>query len=120
MSFTKIKSKKEKNRYNLKQRNKTNRNRLTVFCSNKHVHAQLIDDVNSVTLAAASSCEKEFKASSSKSANINSARDVANRVATRIKESKLSLDIVFDRGEKIYHGKIKAFAEAMRENGFNC
>lgn len=120
MSFIKIKSKKEKNRFNLKKRNRANRNRLTVFCSNNHIHAQLIDDINSVTLAAASSCEKDFKSGSSKSANIKCARDVANRVAQRIKDNKLSSDIVFDRGDKIYHGKIKAFAEAMRENGFNC
>ena len=90
------------------------RPRLSVFRSSKNIYAQIIDDENGVTLAAASSLEGESSRGSDRAA----AEAVGRRVAERAIEKGVK-DVVFDRGGYIYHGRIKALAEAAREAGLN-
>ncbi|MDA5110109.1 MULTISPECIES: 50S ribosomal protein L18 [Brevibacillus] len=90
------------------------RPRLNVFRSSKHIYAQLIDDVAGHTLAAASSLDKELGLKNG--ANVEAAAAVGTLIAKRAKEKGLT-EVVFDRGGYIYHGRIKALAEAAREAG---
>lgn len=88
--------------------------RLSVFRSNKNMHAQLIDDTSGVTLASASTVEKEFKGKVG--SNIEAAKAIGTLIAQRAKEKKVS-EVAFDRGSFIYHGRVKALADAAREAG---
>ncbi|ASV67635.1 50S ribosomal protein L18 [Cytobacillus sp. FSL W7-1323] len=90
------------------------RPRLNVYRSNKHIYAQLIDDVNGVTLASASTQDKE--ASIEATGNVDAAVKVGELIAKRA-EAKGLKSIVFDRGGYLYHGRVKALADAARENG---
>ncbi|MGH7024860.1 MAG: 50S ribosomal protein L18 [Caulobacteraceae bacterium] len=90
------------------------RPRLSVFRSAKNIYAQVIDDARGVTLAAASSLEAEIDKGSHK----DGATKVGELVARRALE-KGAKDVVFDRGGYIYHGRIRALAEAAREAGLN-
>ena len=90
------------------------RPRLNVFRSNKYIYAQLIDDTNGVTLASASSMEKDF--GSEATGNVEAAAKVGELIAARATEKGLK-SVVFDRGGYLYHGRVKALAEAARENG---
>lgn len=94
------------------------RARLSVFRSSKHIYAQLIDDNKGVTLAAASSLEKSMRGDGKKAANSDTARAVGKLLAERAMEKGIK-DVVFDRGGYLYHGRIKALAEAAREGGLN-
>jgi large subunit ribosomal protein L18 len=94
------------------------RTRLSVFRSSKHIYAQLIDDAKGVTLAAASSLEKSLRGTDQKSATVESAKTVGKLIAERAKEKGIK-DVVFDRGRYLYHGRIKALADAAREGGLN-
>ena len=94
------------------------RARLPVFRSSKHIHAQLIDDDKGVTLAAASSLEKTLREGAKTGANIAAAKAVGKLLAERAKEKGIK-DVVFDRGGYLYHGRIKALADAAREGGLN-
>lgn len=94
----------------------TNRPRLSVFRSSKHIYAQVIDDARGVTVAAASSLDESLKAKSG--ANVDAASVVGKLVAERAKQAGIT-DVVFDRGEYIYHGRVKALAEGAREGGLN-
>lgn len=87
--------------------------RLDVFRSNSNIYAQLIDDVNGVTLAAASSNEKDFGISGG---NKEGAHKVGKLIAERA-VSKGITEVVFDRGGYIYHGRVKELAEGAREGG---
>ncbi|MCF7924196.1 MAG: 50S ribosomal protein L18 [Candidatus Izimaplasma sp.] len=87
------------------------RPRLNVFRSNKQIYAQVIDDVNQVTLAQASSRELEKNG-----ANIEGAKSVGKLVAERAIEKDIKT-VVYDRGGYLYHGRVKALAEAAREAG---
>ncbi|HWF01352.1 MAG TPA: 50S ribosomal protein L18 [Caulobacteraceae bacterium] len=89
------------------------RPRLSVFRSSKNIYAQLIDDRQGVTLAAASSLEADAKGSDRAAAT-----RVGELIAQRALEKGLK-DVVFDRGGYIYHGRIRALAEAAREAGLN-
>ena len=91
------------------------RPRLCVYRSTKHIYAQLIDDVNGVTLASASSMDKAFEGAGG---NAEGARKVGEMIAKRALEKNIT-DVVFDRGGFIYQGKIKALADAAREAGLN-
>ena len=86
--------------------------RLNVFRSNSHIHAQVIDDVNGKTLAAASSVDMKLENGS----NVEAAALVGKEIAKRAKAKKIE-EVVFDRGGYIYHGRVKALAEAAREAG---
>ncbi|GER67244.1 50S ribosomal protein L18 [Weizmannia acidilactici] len=90
------------------------RPRLNVYRSNKNIYTQLIDDVNGVTLASASTLDKELNLEST--GNIEAARKVGELIAKRALEKGLK-EVVFDRGGYLYHGRIKALADAARENG---
>jgi large subunit ribosomal protein L18 len=93
-----------------------NRVRLSVFRSSKHIYAQVIDDVKSETVASASSLEKDMRTSLKTGANIEAAKAVGKRLAERA-ASKGVKQVVFDRGGYLYHGRVKALADAAREGG---
>ena len=90
--------------------------RLSVFRSSKHIYAQVIDDVKGETVASASSLEKDMRGSLKTGANIEAAKAVGKRVAERA-SAKGVKDVVFDRGGYLYHGRVKALADAAREAG---
>lgn len=90
--------------------------RLAIYRSNKHIYAQLIDDVKGVTLASASSLEGELKEKLPHGGNIEASKQLGEAIAKKAQEKGIK-QIVFDRGGKIYHGRIAAIAEAARESG---
>jgi large subunit ribosomal protein L18 len=94
------------------------RARLSVFRSSKHIYVQLIDDNKSVTLAAASTLEKAMRGEGKKGTDVNAAKAVGKLIADRAREKGIK-DVVFDRGAYLYHGRIKALADAAREGGLN-
>ncbi len=89
------------------------RPRLSVFRSAKHIYAQLIDDVNGVTLASASSLDKDFEGAGG---NVDGAKKVGEMIAKRAQEKNITT-VVFDRGGYLYHGRVKELADSARENG---
>ena len=89
------------------------RPRLCVFRSETNIYAQVIDDVNGVTLVSASSLEKDFACEGTKS---DAAKQVGLNVAQRAKAKGIET-VVFDRGGYVYHGRVKALAEGAREGG---
>ena len=92
------------------------RPRLSVFRSSKHIYAQVIDDAKGVTLVAASSIDKEMRAKLKTGADKPAAVEVGKLVAQRAKKAGIE-QVVFDRGGYIYHGRVKALADAAREGG---
>jgi large subunit ribosomal protein L6 len=92
------------------------RKRLSVYRSSKHIYAQLIDDDQGVTLASASSIEKTAREGLKTGARVDAAKAVGKLIAERAKEKGIE-DVVFDRGGYLYHGRVKALAEAAREGG---
>jgi len=86
--------------------------RLSVFRSNAHIHAQIIDDEKGNTLVSCSSVELKLK----NSGNIEAAKEVGSSLAKKAIEKNIT-NVVFDRGGYIYHGRVKALAEAAREAG---
>jgi large subunit ribosomal protein L18 len=92
------------------------RARLSVFRSSKHIYAQVIDDEKGKTIASASSIEKDMRGGMKTGANVAAAKAVCKLVAERAIEKGVS-DVVFDRGGYLYHGRIKALADAAREGG---
>ena len=99
-----------------KLRGTTERPRLTVFRSTAHIYAQVIDDIKGVTLVAASSTEKAADIKKGAGGNVAAAKEIGKRVAERAKENGIN-KVVFDRGGYIYHGRVKALADAAREAG---
>ena len=87
--------------------------RLNVFRSSKHIYAQLIDDVNGVTLVAASSMDKDFEGNGG---NKEAAKKVGQLVGKRAVEKGIET-VVFDRGGYLYHGRVKELADGARESG---
>jgi large subunit ribosomal protein L18 len=83
-----------------------------------HIYAQVIDDDKGQTLAAASSLEKSVREGKKSGANVQAAKAVGKLVAERALE-KGAKDVVFDRGGRLYHGRVKALADAAREAGLN-
>lgn len=102
-------------RFHLKKRN-TDRPRLSVFRSGRHMYAQIIDDATSQTLAAASSLDKEMRSQKLKGADM--AEAVGKMVAERAKKKKIE-KVVFDRGGYLYHGRVAKFAEGARSSGLS-
>lgn len=96
----------------------TGRPRLSVFRSGKHIYAQVIDDNNGLTVAAASSLEKDMRGSLKTGADSNAASEVGKLVAKRAVEKGVS-DVTFDRGGYKYHGRVKALADGAREGGLS-
>ena len=87
--------------------------RLDVFRSNANIYAQVIDDVNGVTLCSASSMSKDFEGNGG---NVEAAKKIGSKIAERALAKGIE-EVVFDRGGYIYHGRVKALAEAAREGG---
>jgi large subunit ribosomal protein L18 len=105
-----------RNRTRLKKLAGDGRLRLSVFRSSKHISAQLIDDAKGVTVAAASTLEETFKKSGKKSSDKDGAAQVGKLIAERaLAAGKKS--VVFDRGRYVFHGRVKALADAAREGG---
>lgn len=94
----------------------TQRPRLSVYRSSKHIYAQLIDDVSGATLASASTVDKELSGQVGNGGNVEAARKVGELIAQRAK-AKGYESVVFDRGGYLYHGRIQALADAAREAG---
>ena len=92
--------------------------RLSVFRSSKHIYAQVIDDLKGETVASASSLEKEMRTSLKTGADIAAAKAIGKRVAERAVAKGIK-DVVFDRGGYLYHGRVKALADAAREGGLS-
>lgn len=110
-----ISRKRIQERIRRKVRGTSERPRLAVFKSLKHIYVQVIDDVSGRTIAAASTMEKDLKGTFS-SSNAGAAKAIGARIAERLKE-KGTTRVVFDRGGYLYHGNIKALADSARENG---
>jgi len=90
--------------------------RLSVFRSGKHIYAQIIDDTKGTTVVSASTLDKEIRNNIKKSSNIEAASFIGKAVAERAVKAGVS-EVVFDRGGYIYHGRVKALADAAREAG---
>ena len=94
------------------------RPRLSVFRSSKQIYAQVIDDERGHTLAAASTLEKDLKGSLKTGADIEAATAVGKLVAERAAKAGVT-QVIFDRSGYLYHGRVKALAEAAREGGLD-
>jgi large subunit ribosomal protein L18 len=113
MTYTLFQRRQKRARYHLKTV-ATGRPRLSVYRSGRHIYVQLIDDAAGVTLVSASTIEKAEKVT--KSWNVEAAKVVGKRIAERA-IAKGVKQVIFDRGGYIYHGRIKALADAARESG---
>ena len=107
----------ERLRYQLKQKS-GGRPRLSVFRSGRNIYAQVIDDAQGRTLAAASSLDKDLRAALKTGADKDAATAVGKLVAQRATAAGVT-QVVFDRGAYMYHGRVKALAEAAREGGLS-
>lgn len=96
----------------------TGRVRLSVFRSGQHIYAQLIDDSKGVTLAAASTLDKELKGKAKSTSTVDAAKSVGELIAKRAKQVNVK-EVVFDRGGYLFHGRVKALADAAREHGLS-
>ena len=105
-----------KTRVRLAVRGTASRPRLSVFRSNCHIYAQIIDDSDNRTIVSASSCDPGLRGQLQSGANIEAAKQVGLLLAERAKAIPVSL-VVFDRGGRHYHGRIKALADAARSGG---
>ena len=92
--------------------------RLSVFRSSKHIYAQVIDDRQGATVAAASSLEKDLRSTLKTGADVGAAKAVGKLVAERAAAAGVK-EVVFDRGNYLYHGRVKALADAARESGLS-
>lgn len=100
------------------RRSSYTRPRLSVFRSSQHIYAQVIDDKQGHTLAAASSLDKDLRKDNKTGADVSAAAAVGALVAERAKAAGIT-DVVFDRGPYLYHGRVKALADGAREGGLN-
>ena len=106
---------KSRNRARLR-RVSSERPRLSVFRSSRHIHAQVIDDEKGVTIAAASTLDKDLKGKVKTGADKAAATEVGKLLAERAKAAGVT-QVVFDRGGYLYHGRVKALADGAREAG---
>ncbi|CAG0950738.1 50S ribosomal protein L18 [Geobacter sp.] len=109
---------KRKTRVRKKIRGTTDRPRLNVFKSARHMYAQIIDDTTGVTLVAASTIQDEAGATLKYTGNIEAAKHVGAAIAKKALEKNIS-SVVFDRNGFLYHGRVKALADSARENGLS-
>jgi large subunit ribosomal protein L18 len=94
----------------------SNRPRLCIYRSLKYIYAQIVDDSQGITLVAASTVEKDVRGQAKHTGNIEASKLVGKAIAERAKNKGIKA-VVFDRGGYLYHGRIKAVAEAARESG---
>lgn len=92
--------------------------RLSVFRSGKHIYAQLIDDAKGATVASASTLDKDLKGQVKSASTVEAAKAVGASIAKKAKAAKV-VEVVFDRGGYLFHGRVKALADAARENGLS-
>ncbi len=119
MKFTRKQSTKRRHRrIRGKVFGSSDRPRLAVYRSNEHIYAQIIDDTKHQTLATASTLEPELKSKLSSGSNQEASSEVGKAVAARALEKGIT-QVVFDRGGSLYHGRVKALAEAAREAGLS-
>jgi large subunit ribosomal protein L18 len=119
MKLTRKESKQRRHRrIRGKVKGSSERPRLAVFRSNEHIYAQIIDDTQHQTLAAASTLEPDLKSNLASGATCEASAQVGKLIAVRSLEKGIS-KVVFDRGGNLYHGRIKALAEAAREAGLD-
>lgn len=111
MRSAKLKFEKRRSRIRHKISKKSNRVRLSIFKSGRHIYAQIIDDSKSITIAAASTLDEKIKKSH---CNIENAIKVGKEIAKKADSAGIK-DVVFDRGGYKYHGVVKALADAARE-----
>ncbi|MCE5243286.1 MAG: 50S ribosomal protein L18 [Syntrophobacteraceae bacterium] len=109
---------KRKLRIRKKVSGSTERPRLTVFRSDKHIYAQIIDDISGTTLVSASTLSPEYRDMEKPEGKIGAAKRVGEMIARRAQEKGIS-KVVFDRNGFIYHGRIQALANAAREAGLD-
>ena len=119
MSKLKLTNARRKQRVRLSlRRSGGGRPRLSVFRSSKHIYAQVIDDLKGETLASASSLEKTLRDGGKTGADIDAAKAVGKLLAERAVKNGVT-EVVFDRGSYLYHGRVKALADAARESGLS-
>ena len=119
MSRNKVTNARRKQRVRLSlRRTASGRPRLSVFRSSKHIYAQVIDDLKGETLASASSLEKGLRDGGKTGADIDAAKAVGKLLAEGAAEKGVK-EVVFDRGSYLYHGRVKALADAARESGLS-
>jgi large subunit ribosomal protein L18 len=114
----------EKNRHLERRKRRVRRNifgtgdrpRLNVFRSRAHIYAQIIDDLRGHTLVAASTLDADLRTALKSTSSVEAAKAVGKLLAERAKAAKVAA-VVFDRGGRLYHGRIRALAEASREGG---
>ncbi|HZH26168.1 MAG TPA: 50S ribosomal protein L18 [Azospirillaceae bacterium] len=116
-SKQKFERRKQRVRYRIRRFGQ-GRLRLSVFRSSKHIYAQIIDDTQGRTLVAASTLDKDLRQSLKTGADVSAAREVGRVLAERAKAAGLT-DVVFDRGGYLFHGRVKALADAAREAGLS-
>lgn len=104
-------------RYHLKKRS-SGRLRLSVFRSSKHIYAQVVDDKKGCTLVSASSLDEDFRSKLGKGSGKDGAARVGELVALRAVKAGIT-EVVFDRGAYLFHGRVKALADAAREKGLS-
>lgn len=107
----------KRTRYNIRKK-LGDRMRLTVFRSSNHIYAQIVDDREGKTLVSASTVDKELKDKVKNGGNIEAAKAVGELVAKKAKAAKITR-VAYDRGGYLYHGRVKALADAARENGLD-
>ena len=100
------------------RRQTNSRVRLSVFRSGRHIYAQLIDDSKGATLAAASSLDAEVKSQVKSTSTLEAAKVIGSLIAQRAKKANVK-EVVFDRGGYLFHGRVKALADAAREAGLS-
>ena len=105
----------QRNRTQLRKKS-VGRPRLSVHRTNQHIYAQIIDDVKGATLAAASTVEKDLRTDAT--SNVEAATKVGKLIAERAKAAGVG-SVVFDRGGFLYHGRVKALADAARDSGLD-
>ena len=110
-------TRRKRTRYQLKRKN-PGRPRLSVHRSNKNIYAQVIDDQKGVTVAAASSLDKDLRDSLDYGGNVDAATAVGKLIAERARKAGVD-EVVFDRGGFIYHGRVKALADSARDAGLS-
>ncbi len=115
-SSKKENTRKRHRRIRIKLSGTKDRPRLCVYKSNRHLYAQLVDDVSSHTLLSCSTLQPDLKKSLKTTGSIDAAKKIGEAVATKAKGKGIT-SVVFDRGGNKYHGKIMAFAEAARSGG---
>ena len=115
MKLSTVDRKKFRVRKKLKKVSKSDRFRLSVFLSTKNISAQIIDDINNVTLLSVSSVEKDIKTMNKKN-KTELSKIVAEKLAKKAQAKKIT-KIYFDRGIYKYHGRVKILAETLRKNG---